>query len=97
MNFATIRLSICFGGLSEFTLMLSSFQEKTYPKLNFLQSYYLCPGETFEVLMDGTGDFLETYYAVCQNLYSFSEFGYISDRKTQNYRIAGSNEVSISP
>ena len=31
--------------------------------------------------MDGTGDFLETYYAVCQNLYSFSEFGYISDRK----------------
>ena len=47
--------------------------------------------------MDGTGDFLETYYAVCQNLYSFSEFGYISDRKTRNYRIPGSNEVSISP
>ena len=47
--------------------------------------------------MDGTGDFLETYYAVCQYLYSFNEFGYISDRKTQNYRIPGSNEVSISP
>ena len=47
--------------------------------------------------MDGTGDFLETYYAVCQNLYSFSEFGYKSDIKTQNYRNAGSNEVSIPP
>ena len=47
--------------------------------------------------MDGTGDFLETHYAVCQNLYSFSEFGYKSDRKAQNYRNAGSNEVSIPP
>ena len=96
MNFGTILdcLFVVEACLSSPSYL---FQEKTYLKLNFLLSYYLCPGETFKVLMDGTGDFLETYYAVCQNLYSFSEFGYISDRKTQNYRIPGSNEVSISP
>ena len=96
MNFATIS-DCLFVVVACLSSPWYSFQEKTYPKLNFLYSYYLCPGETFEVLMDGTGDFLETHYAVCQKLYSFSEFGYKSDRKTQNYRNAGSNEVSISP